>query len=249
MCSVFHPLYFKRTSIFIVWISYSHNILRLVNAKEYRTAWYKMLHGIKFVPKATIFFFETDFISQLAKHSNNSPVKDVQMLSDAIANGVHYYSTVTIWAAKIHATLFSMSVLHVSRTHIAQMTAPIFFFVWFVYIFSTLTRHADDTYLREFIRSDKKRKKDEICCIISYQNALEVNSCIESFYGIPQINFNSIHFILVQSAKKRAPFFIASWESRSPCMLINKFHSIKRTQGNEKMHEKFVIKFNNCLRA
>lgn len=110
--------------------SYSHNILRLVNAKEYRAAWYKMLHGIKFVPKATIFFFETDFISQLAKYSNNSPVKDVQMLSDAIANGVHYYSTVTIWAAKIHATLFSMSVLHVSRTaytHIAQMTAPIFF--------------------------------------------------------------------------------------------------------------------------
>lgn len=88
------------------------------------------LHGIKFVPKATIFFFETDFISQLAKYSNNSPVKDVQMLSDAIANGVHYYSTVTIWAAKIHATLFSMSVLHVSRTsytHIAQMTAPFFF--------------------------------------------------------------------------------------------------------------------------
>lgn len=88
------------------------------------------LHGIKFVPKATI-FFETDFISQLAKHSNNSPVKDVQMLSDTIANGVHHYSTVTIWAAKIHAMLFSMSVLHVSRTaytHCSNDCSILFFF-------------------------------------------------------------------------------------------------------------------------
>lgn len=84
----------------------------------------------------------------------------------------------------------------------------IFFFVWFVYIFSTLTRRADDTYLREFIRSDKRRKKNEICCIISYQNALEVNSCIESFYGIPQINFNSIHSIpFLYRVQKNVPHF------------------------------------------
>lgn len=96
----------------------------------------------------------------------------------------------------------------------------------------------------------KDEKKDENCCIISHQNALEVNSCrILLWHTTNKLQLISFHSILVQSAKKRAPFFIASWESRSPCMLINELHSIKRPQANEKMHEKCVIKFNNCLRA
>lgn len=95
----------------------------------------------------------------------------------------------------------------VQRTHTLLKWLLQFFFVWFVYIFSTLTRHADDTYLREFIRSDKRRKKRWNLLYYLISKCIR-SKFVYSFYGIPQINFNSIHSIpFLYRVQKNVPHF------------------------------------------
>lgn len=134
------------------------------------------------------------------------------MLSDTIANGVHYYSTVTIWAAKIHAMLFSMSVLHVSRTAYTHCSndCSILFFSFDLFTFFPIWRDARTIHIYvNLLDLIKEEEKDEICCIISHQNALEVNSCrillwhttnkIQLIHSIPflyRVQKNVPHFSL-----------------------------------------------------
>lgn len=149
------------------------------------------------------------------------------MLSDAMENGVHYNSTVTIWAAfkyvHVHRVLFHRNTEDYHRIRSSVSTGFLFRLLC-LHVFSSHcdVTHADDTYQREFIGFDGSEKRRSFYYLI--WNALEVvNSCKILLWHTtkrPTTHFSFPFF--EQSEKKRVPFFFhASRELWLPCLLIN----------------------------